>query len=101
MVLSCEHHSYFNKSVFSFQARPPFIPEGVLNKKKLVMDVDDEQKVIKKLERDLEMELGDDYILDLKKNYDLPDDFKYDVMPELWEGHNITDFVDPDVMKVQ
>lgn len=51
----------------------------------------------KKLEKDIEAELGDDYILDLKKHYDLPDDEKYDVIPELWEGHNIADYVDPEI----
>ena len=25
---------------------------------------------------------------------------KYDVIPEIWEGHNVADFVDPDIMKV-
>ena len=53
----------------------------------------------RKLEKDLEEELGDDYILDLKKNYDLPAEEKYDVVPELWEGHNIADYVDPEIMK--
>lgn len=54
----------------------------------------------KKLEKDILEELGDDYILDLKKNYDLPDDMKYDVIPEIWEGHNIADYIDPDILKV-
>lgn len=52
----------------------------------------------RKLEKELEEELGDDYILDLKKNYDLPEGEKYDVIPELWEGHNIADYVDPEIM---
>lgn len=25
---------------------------------------------------------------------------KYDVIPEIWEGHNVADFVDPDIMEV-
>lgn len=25
---------------------------------------------------------------------------KYDVIPEIWEGHNIADYIDPDIMKV-
>jgi len=37
--------------------------------------------------------------LDLKKYYDLPDKEKYDKIPEIWEGHNIADFVDPDIAK--
>lgn len=56
--------------------------------------------VKRKLERDIEMEQGDDYILDLQKNYDLPEEYKYDVIPELWEGHNIADYIDPDILKV-
>lgn len=58
-------------------------------------------KAIKRrLEKELEEELGDDYILDLKKNYDVPDDYKYDIIPEFWEGHNIADFIDPELFKV-
>jgi len=75
------------------KVRPAFIPGKVIEKKHQ-MDIDQKKK---KLERDLEMELGDEYILDLKKNYVIPDDQKYDVIPELWEGHNIADFIDPDI----
>lgn len=25
---------------------------------------------------------------------------KYDKIPEIWEGHNILDYIDPDIMKV-
>lgn len=53
--------------------------------------------VKRKLERDIELEQGDDYILDLKKNYDLPESERYDIIPELWNGHNIADFVDKDI----
>lgn len=44
--------------------------------------------------------MGDDYVLDLKKNYDLPEDYKYDIIPEIWEGHNIADYIDPDIFEV-
>lgn len=27
-------------------------------------------------------------------------DEKYDVIPEIWEGHNISDYIDPKIMKV-
>ncbi|KAH0627575.1 hypothetical protein JD844_003471 [Phrynosoma platyrhinos] len=76
--------------------RPPFIPEGALLRKKR-MEVDAPKK---KLEKDIEMEMGDDYILDLKKYWDLmnPSE-KYDTIPEIWEGHNIADYIDPDIMK--
>ncbi|XP_070775300.1 GTP-binding protein 4 [Enoplosus armatus] len=76
--------------------RPPFIPEGALMRKK-AMEVDAPKR---KLERDLEMELGDDYILDLQKYWDLMnEDEKHDKVPEVWEGHNIADYIDPDIMK--
>uniref|UniRef100_A0A7N6AD90 Nucleolar GTP-binding protein 1 n=1 Tax=Anabas testudineus TaxID=64144 RepID=A0A7N6AD90_ANATE len=76
--------------------RPPFIPEGALMRKK-AMEVDAPKR---KLERDLEMELGDDYILDLQKYWDLMnEDEKQDKIPEVWEGHNIADYIDPDIMK--
>jgi len=92
--------------------RLPFIPEAVLKKRKekddgkmqmqLVTEEDGEEvseQPKRKLERDLEVELGDDYVLDLKKNYDLPDEYKYDIIPELWEGHNIADYIDPEIFE--
>lgn len=85
----------------------------------------------RKLERDLEIELGDDYTLDLQSTnhthtyfyvlemyacfgqvwqavcvlseyWDLmnPDE-KQDRIPEIWEGHNIADYIDPEIMKVR
>jgi nucleolar GTP-binding protein len=77
--------------------RPPCIPEAVLNIKK-TMDTGVKSK--RKLERDIEMEEGDDYILDLRKHWDLAnEEEKYDVIPEIWQGHNVADFIDPDIMK--
>jgi hypothetical protein len=29
----------------------------------------------------------------------LPDEEKYDVIPEFWQGHNIADYIDPDIFK--
>merc|ERR1711935_1144634 len=70
--------------------RPAYIPEKVLAKRR-----GEVPEHVRKLEREMELELGDDYVLDLKKHYDLnnPDD-RYDDIPEVWEGHNIADFVD-------
>ena len=35
------------------------------------------------------------------ENYVLPNpDEKYDIIPEIWQGHNIADYVDPDIRKV-
>ncbi|KAL6103754.1 gtpbp4 [Pungitius sinensis] len=76
--------------------RPPFIPEGALTRKK-AMEVDAPKR---KLERDLEMELGDDYVLDLQKYWDLMnEEEKNDKIPEVWEGHNIADYIDPEIMQ--
>ncbi|KAK7789081.1 hypothetical protein R5R35_008697, partial [Gryllus longicercus] len=36
---------------------------------------------------------------DLRKNYDLPGDYKYDIIPEIWEGHNIADYIDPEILE--
>uniref|UniRef100_A0A1B6HJI0 Nucleolar GTP-binding protein 1 n=1 Tax=Homalodisca liturata TaxID=320908 RepID=A0A1B6HJI0_9HEMI len=73
--------------------RPPCIPESVIVKKQT------QQSRKRKLERDIEEELGDDYVLDLKKNYDIPEKYKYDIIPEIWEGHNIADYIDPEIFK--
>lgn len=75
------------------KSRPPCIPENVLAKKQQQVE-----KRKRKLERDIELEEGDDYILDLKKHYtDITEEERYDIIPELWEGHNIADYIDPDI----
>lgn len=79
------------------KVRPPCIPEAVLQKK-LNAAAKAERK--KKLEREIEEELGDDYVLDLKKNYDIEGEQKYDIIPEMWEGHNIADYIDPEIFEV-
>ncbi|NP_001240708.1 nucleolar GTP-binding protein 1 [Callithrix jacchus] len=76
--------------------RPPFIPEGVVARRKR-MEMEEPKK---KRERDLELEMGDDYILDLQKYWDLMNSSeKHDKIPEIWEGHNIADYIDPAIMK--
>merc|ERR1719516_180034 len=89
--------------------RPPFIPEAAIRKRKEKLESkmeegeDDEEMETsvpkRKTEREIELEMGDDYILDLKKNFDLKDEWKYDVVPETWQGHNVADFIDPDIME--
>jgi len=85
------------------KVRAPFIPETVLNKQNTKMDVDLSEfrdKTMRKLERDIEIEMGSKYFLDLKKHYLLKnEDEKYDIIPEIWEGHNIADFVDQDIVE--
>ncbi|EEP77597.1 nucleolar GTP-binding protein 1 [Uncinocarpus reesii 1704] len=76
--------------------REAFIPEAVKNLKKY--DKEDPER--RKLERDIEMENGGAgvYIADYKKNYKLADsDWNHDKIPEIWDGKNIYDFVDPDI----
>lgn len=76
--------------------RPPCIPNGVVEKKfkaKL-------ERSQRKLEKDLEMELGDDYTLDLKKNYTtIPEEERYDAIPEFFDGKNIADYIDLDIFE--
>ncbi|CAL7937284.1 unnamed protein product [Xylocopa violacea] len=75
--------------------RVPCIPESVLKKRQEEMAK--RSKANRKLEREIEEELGDDYILDLKKNYDIEGDQKFDVIPEIWEGHNVADYIDLEI----
>lgn len=74
--------------------RPPFIPEAALKKKCQESDVGYNKP---RLERHIQAEAGADYFLDLKKKYVVASDEKYDKIPEIWEGHNIADFVDANV----
>ncbi|XP_031641111.1 nucleolar GTP-binding protein 1 [Contarinia nasturtii] len=76
--------------------RPPCIPDSVLKKKHKTID----EKSKRKFEKDLEMELGDDYTLDLKKNYTtIPEDERFDAIPEFFEGKNIADYIDLDIFE--
>ena len=76
--------------------RPPHIPEGARTKR----IANDPTAVKRRTERDIELEQGDDYSMDLRKNYLLenPED-KYDRIPEIMDGHNIADFIDPDILQ--
>lgn len=76
--------------------REPYIPEAVKNR----MKYDREDPLRRKLERDLEEENGGAgvYSIDMKKHYvGMPEDWKYDVVPEILNGRNVSDFVDPDI----
>ncbi|XP_031831744.1 nucleolar GTP-binding protein 1 [Nomia melanderi] len=78
------------------KVRAPCIPESVLKKRQAAAEQIPRKR---KLEREIEEEMGDDYVLDLKKNYDIEGDQKYDIIPEIWEGHNIADYIDPDIFE--
>eukprot|EP00171_Calliarthron_tuberculosum_P013356 IDg13356t1 len=92
--------------------RQPNIPASVLAKRAraaaaapeeegeegdAAMDIDEPTK---KLERDLQEENGGAgvYSMDWRKLYGLKkEDWKYDVIPEIVDGKNIADFIDPDI----
>lgn len=75
-------------------SRKPYIPTQLIERRSKGLKAIPEGE---KTERDLEMELGDDYTLDLRKRYDIPEEEKYDIAPEVWQGHNVADFVDPNI----
>jgi len=73
--------------------RPAFIPDAA--KKKLnSMNVDKDDK---KLQKDLEQELLEEYKFDDKALYFVKDDEKYDIIPEIVNGKNIADYIDADI----
>lgn len=77
--------------------RPVFIPESVQMEQS-----GEAMKQEKKLEIDYEREAGGSgaYDPDYKKNYKLSnEEWKYDIIPELMDGKNIADFVDPEILK--
>uniref|UniRef100_A0A3Q4HVB4 GTP binding protein 4 n=1 Tax=Neolamprologus brichardi TaxID=32507 RepID=A0A3Q4HVB4_NEOBR len=72
--------------------RPPFIPEGAMMRRK-AMEVDAPKRKLHLLK----LFTRDEYRLEY---WDLMhEDEKRDKIPEVWEGHNIADFIDPDIMK--
>ncbi|KAI9741699.1 MAG: Nucleolar GTP-binding protein 1 [Cirrosporium novae-zelandiae] len=76
--------------------RETFIPEAIKALKKY--DKDDPER--RRLERDIEEEQGGAgvYNVDLKKNYLLEnDEWKHDKIPEVINGMNVYDYVDPDI----
>ncbi|KAL7671738.1 hypothetical protein ACOME3_006641 [Neoechinorhynchus agilis] len=102
--------------------RPYFIPNGAIEYRENVLP-NEKPRVSssgQKFEKDLEDELGKDYHVkqvtetkkfkvkknakfrlsaaDLRKNWLLEnDDEKYDIIPEIWNGHNISDILDVDL----
>lgn len=78
--------------------RPASIPASVIEKRNKVEDGDVEMEKMTERERE-EMNGGPGvYQPDLKQDYDLKNpEWKYDKVPEIIDGHNIADFVDPDI----
>ncbi|KAI7903623.1 GTP binding protein 4 [Cokeromyces recurvatus] len=76
--------------------RMPNIPDEVNNRVKY--DPNDPNR--RKLEKDIEQENGGAgvYNVDVKKKYLLAnDEWKYDTIPEFLDGHNVADFIDPEI----
>lgn len=52
------------------------------------------------MEKEIEEEEGDDYTLDLAKHYsEIAEEERHDIIPEFWNGHNIADYIDPDIFE--
>ncbi|CCD24227.1 putative GTPase NOG1 NDAI_0C05680 [Naumovozyma dairenensis CBS 421] len=76
--------------------RTPFIPDSVKNNKRY----DPEDPNRRKLAREIEAENGGAGVfnINLKDKYLLEDDeWKNDVMPEILDGKNVYDFLDPEI----
>ncbi|KAG2197860.1 GTP binding protein 4 [Mucor mucedo] len=77
-------------------ARLPNIPAET--KTRVKYDKNDPNR--RRLERDIEEENGGAGVfnVDVKKKYLLEDDeWKYDTIPEFLDGHNVADFIDPEI----
>lgn len=80
-------------------SREAFIPEAVANGSKKKYDSSDPDRP--RTLRDEQEENGGAGVfnIDVKRDYMLAnDDWKYDHIPEIYEGKNIADFVDPDIL---
>ena len=76
--------------------RETSIPDAVKNRKKY--DVNDPERI--RLERDIEEEEGGAgvYNFNMRKNYILENpEWKEDRIPEVFDGKNVYDFIDPDI----
>ncbi|KAL9120729.1 MAG: hypothetical protein Q9187_002717 [Circinaria calcarea] len=76
--------------------RETYIPEAVKNLKKFNKDDPDRPRLAREIE---EQEGGAGvFNVDLKENYLLEsDDWKHDRVPEVFDGKNVYDFIDPDI----
>ncbi|XVF04712.1 hypothetical protein REPUB_Repub05bG0108700 [Reevesia pubescens] len=77
--------------------RPPCIPQAVLEDR-AKQEAEQEKR---KTEKDLEDENGGAgvYSANLRKKYILAnDEWKEDILPEILDGHNVYDFIDPDIL---
>ncbi|KAK7448794.1 Nucleolar GTP-binding protein 1 [Stygiomarasmius scandens] len=85
-------------------AREPFIPEKVKEKREKGESTkyDKEDPNRKRLLRDREVEEGGAGVfnINMKEDYILSDpSWKNDIIPEIMDGKNIADFIDPDIVE--
>ncbi|TEB28076.1 GTP binding protein 4 [Coprinellus micaceus] len=77
-------------------ARTPFIPDAVKNKRKFTQDDPERPRLL----RDEELENGGAGVfnINLKKDYILANpEWKFDIVPEIMDGRNVADFIDPEI----
>ena len=80
--------------------RPPCIPQAVLERRERQKNGEVEVRPKKKLLKEVEQELLEEYSCDLRQHWVLEnDEEKYDYIPELLNGRNVYDFVDPDILE--
>lgn len=78
--------------------RPPHVPEAVAARRAAMQD--DDIPAYRTL-RDIERDNGGAGVwsVDLRREHILEnEDWRYDVVPEILDGHNVADFVDPDIL---
>merc|ERR1719318_104871 len=75
------------------KVRPAFIPDNVIQRKK-----GNAMKVERKLQKEYEEE-DEDYKFDDNALYMVKDNEKYDIIPEIIDGKNIADYIDPDIFE--
>lgn len=76
--------------------RAPFIPDVIKERKKYDRDDPDRKKLL----RDTELEEGGAGVfnINIKQDYILANpEWKMDIMPEIMNGKNVADFIDPDI----
>ncbi|EDQ86152.1 uncharacterized protein MONBRDRAFT_38531 [Monosiga brevicollis MX1] len=92
--------------------RPAFVPDGAEAKRMGRVPTKGRQQRIdaeearnnamdsdRKLLRDVQDELGPEYSTDMRAEWDLKDNsWRYDAIPEIVDGKNVADFIDPDIM---
>lgn len=80
--------------------RKPFVPDAISAGGRKKYDPEDPER--RRTEKEDQDEKGGAgvYNIDTKKRYQLDDDdWKYDVIPEVRNGKNVADFIDPDIME--